>query len=391
MGSAKEAHPNHENTGAAVLAVVVNQEGVWWAGTGNVALWHWRRQGGALRALGRVHEHELSHKTPGQALTGMPAEAAETGRETDVAAGDMVIATTSGARTLNELQLGEAIAAAARRGDSVADAIVEAVLEAGESAQNNCTAAVLEIARAERRERRPQRTMIAGDRKRGRVTVGGHELKLPAELAVKGRRVRFAWGYSGSGPKGARPGRPGQGGRRGDGPRAPRGVHARTDRAAAGPRVDDAARGGHRVGRGSDRSGEARRLTAGGRRGHERCNTKRTHARLPLDARTWHVTRDGDPSVVALYARHYSARRYGDGRPRRLVVGPGERVVLITPAGDAVLVWRRFRSPRPARARRQLRDLPEREPRDARQQAAARRRGPRAAALGPTRTRSTPT
>ena len=69
-----------------------------------------------------------------------------------------------------------------------------------------------------------------------------------------------------------------------------------------------------------------------------------THARLPLDARTWHVTRDGDPSVVALYARHYSARRYGDGRPRRLVLGPGERVVLITPAGDAVLVWRRFRS-----------------------------------------------
>lgn len=201
VGSAKEAHPNHENTGAAVLAVLVNQEGVWWARTGNVALWHWRLQGGALRALGRVHEHELSHKTPGQALTGMPAEAAETGRETDVAAGDLVIATTSGARTLNELQLGEAIAAAARRGDSVADAIVEAVLEAGESAQNNCTAAVLEIARAERGERRPQRTMIAGDRKRGRVTVGGHELKLPAELAVKGRRVRFAWGYSGSGPK----------------------------------------------------------------------------------------------------------------------------------------------------------------------------------------------
>ena len=69
-----------------------------------------------------------------------------------------------------------------------------------------------------------------------------------------------------------------------------------------------------------------------------------THARLPLDARPWHVTRDGDPSVVALYGRHYSARRYRDGRPRRLVVGPDERVVLITSAGDAVLVWRRFRS-----------------------------------------------
>ena len=201
IGAAKEAHPNHENTAAAILAVAVNEEGVWWAGAGNVALWHWCRQGSALRALGRVHDHDLSHKTPGDALTGMPAGTPDAGRETDVAAGDLVIAATSGARTLNERQLGEVAAAAAHKGESVADAIVEAVLEAGEAAQNNCTAAVLEIAREARRGRPAARTMIAGDRARGAVTVGGHELKLPAEFAAKGRKVRFAWGYSGTGPK----------------------------------------------------------------------------------------------------------------------------------------------------------------------------------------------
>jgi len=58
----------------------------------------------------------------------------------------------------------------------------------------------------------------------------------------------------------------------------------------------------------------------------------------------WQVSRDGDPRGLALYQRHYSARRYADGRPRRLFVGPGEKLVLITPEADALLVWRKFRS-----------------------------------------------
>lgn len=56
----------------------------------------------------------------------------------------------------------------------------------------------------------------------------------------------------------------------------------------------------------------------------------------------WWLTRDGDVACLALYRRHYSRRDYADGRRHVLFVGPGEKVVLRTAAGDAVFVWRRF-------------------------------------------------
>jgi hypothetical protein len=56
----------------------------------------------------------------------------------------------------------------------------------------------------------------------------------------------------------------------------------------------------------------------------------------------WWVTKDGDRDCIALYERHYSARRYRDGRARRLFVGPGEKLVLRTWAGDAAFGWRKF-------------------------------------------------
>jgi hypothetical protein len=58
----------------------------------------------------------------------------------------------------------------------------------------------------------------------------------------------------------------------------------------------------------------------------------------------WRSVRDGDPVGLALYERHYSARRYQDGRSRRLFVGPGEKLVLVTDDRRALFVWRRFRS-----------------------------------------------
>ena len=64
---------------------------------------------------------------------------------------------------------------------------------------------------------------------------------------------------------------------------------------------------------------------------------------VPRPSRTlalWRLSRDGDPVGLRLYERHYSARRYQDGR-RRLFVGPGEKTVLLSPGGDALLVWRR--------------------------------------------------
>lgn len=56
----------------------------------------------------------------------------------------------------------------------------------------------------------------------------------------------------------------------------------------------------------------------------------------------WWLTKDGDRTCLALYERHYSTRRYRDGRTRRLFAGPGEKVVLRTAAGDALWVWRKF-------------------------------------------------
>jgi hypothetical protein len=65
---------------------------------------------------------------------------------------------------------------------------------------------------------------------------------------------------------------------------------------------------------------------------------------LRTGARFWRLTKDGDPQGLALYERHYSCRKYRDGRKRRLFVGPGEKTVLLTRRGDALCVWRRFKS-----------------------------------------------
>ena len=56
----------------------------------------------------------------------------------------------------------------------------------------------------------------------------------------------------------------------------------------------------------------------------------------------WYLTKDGDASCLPLYERHYSCRRYRDGRKRMLFVGPGEKVVLRTGDADALFVWRKF-------------------------------------------------
>lgn len=58
----------------------------------------------------------------------------------------------------------------------------------------------------------------------------------------------------------------------------------------------------------------------------------------------WIETKDGDARVLAIYERHYSSRKYKDGRTRKLFVGPGEKMVLITADGSAILLWRRFLS-----------------------------------------------
>lgn len=58
----------------------------------------------------------------------------------------------------------------------------------------------------------------------------------------------------------------------------------------------------------------------------------------------WFRTKDGDAVAREIFHRHYSHRPYRDGRQPRLFVGPGEKEVLITAKGDALFVWRKFKS-----------------------------------------------
>ena len=68
------------------------------------------------------------------------------------------------------------------------------------------------------------------------------------------------------------------------------------------------------------------------------CYRKGLDRVIPL----WWITTDGDRKCLELYERHYSCYKYRDSRVRQLFVGPGEKLVLRTEAGDALFVWRKF-------------------------------------------------
>lgn len=70
---------------------------------------------------------------------------------------------------------------------------------------------------------------------------------------------------------------------------------------------------------------------------------------------SWVQVKDGDREAFALFERHYTFYRYADGRrddpkyrQRFLFVGPGEKLVLLTPDGTALFAWRKFLQPSPA-------------------------------------------
>jgi hypothetical protein len=56
----------------------------------------------------------------------------------------------------------------------------------------------------------------------------------------------------------------------------------------------------------------------------------------------WMAVKDGDSFARVLFHRHYSYRPYKDGRAPRIFVGPGEKMVLLTPDDKALFVWRKF-------------------------------------------------
>lgn len=56
----------------------------------------------------------------------------------------------------------------------------------------------------------------------------------------------------------------------------------------------------------------------------------------------WVEMRDGDPSCRAIFDRHYSRYVYADGRRPKLIVGPGEKMILLRVDGRALFAWRKF-------------------------------------------------
>lgn len=56
----------------------------------------------------------------------------------------------------------------------------------------------------------------------------------------------------------------------------------------------------------------------------------------------WRAVKDGDDLARAFFDGHYSRKRYADGRRPKLFVGPGEKLVLVTPCRRALFVWRKF-------------------------------------------------
>ena len=57
---------------------------------------------------------------------------------------------------------------------------------------------------------------------------------------------------------------------------------------------------------------------------------------------TWVEVKDGNETARDIFNGHYSRRVYADGRNPSLFVGPGSKIVLVTPEADALCIWRKF-------------------------------------------------
>lgn len=63
---------------------------------------------------------------------------------------------------------------------------------------------------------------------------------------------------------------------------------------------------------------------------------------LSFQLNTWIEVKDGNATARSIFDGHYSRHIYADGRKPLLFVGPGEKMVLVTPEADALFIWRKF-------------------------------------------------
>jgi hypothetical protein len=59
-----------------------------------------------------------------------------------------------------------------------------------------------------------------------------------------------------------------------------------------------------------------------------------------INTGVWMRVPDGDATALAIFARHYTFR--GASRKLPLILGPGEKMVLLTPDARALFAWRKF-------------------------------------------------
>lgn len=60
-----------------------------------------------------------------------------------------------------------------------------------------------------------------------------------------------------------------------------------------------------------------------------------------LDLETWIPILDGDETARALFRQHYSAR---PSSTSKLIIGPGQKLLLTTPCRRAIFAWRKYKS-----------------------------------------------
>ena len=63
---------------------------------------------------------------------------------------------------------------------------------------------------------------------------------------------------------------------------------------------------------------------------------------MNLISKHWVEIKDGNTDALNLFNRHYSKYHYRDGRQPKRFVGPGQRIVLLSPCKKALFVWRKF-------------------------------------------------
>lgn len=57
----------------------------------------------------------------------------------------------------------------------------------------------------------------------------------------------------------------------------------------------------------------------------------------------WMEVLDGNDTARAIFDRHYSRRRPARGRSPKLIIGPGEKLLLLAADATALCAWRRER------------------------------------------------